>query len=163
LAYGVHHIKCLLSRMACSPSSGCCMQADQQKSISAVQSALSHALQHVPLLNGATTGAAEQVLLFCSLSYVAACFLRIKPCKYLCRSRQRRRFTNDFILITDELITFAVMLDIWLLVCTPTGYSTVFASHCTASAECYSHVGAEIQPVPTRCSMHIAPRDATRP
>lgn len=61
--------------------------------------------------------------------------------------------------ITDELITFAVMLDIWLLVCTPTGYSTVFASHCTASAECYSHVGAEIQPVPTRCSMHIAPRD----
>ncbi|KAA6422752.1 MAG: hypothetical protein FRX49_07287 [Trebouxia sp. A1-2] len=36
------------------------MQADQQKNISAVQSALSHAMQHVPLLNGAFTGAAEQ-------------------------------------------------------------------------------------------------------
>ncbi|KAL0047967.1 hypothetical protein WJX82_004464 [Trebouxia sp. C0006] len=35
-------------------------QADQQKSISAVQSALSHALQHVPLLNGATTGGPGQ-------------------------------------------------------------------------------------------------------
>jgi len=69
LAYGVHHFKCLLSMMACSssPSSACCMQVDQQKSISAVQSALSHALQHVPLINGATTGGPGQVLLFCSL------------------------------------------------------------------------------------------------
>ena len=69
LACGMHHFRCLHSMMACisSASSGCCMQADQQKSTSAVQSALSHALQHVPLLNGATTGAAEQVLLFCSL------------------------------------------------------------------------------------------------
>lgn len=40
-----------------------CSQAEQRSNTSAVQSALTHALQHVPLINGATTGGPDQVLL----------------------------------------------------------------------------------------------------
>ena len=37
------------------------MQAEQRANTSAVQSALSHALQHVPMTNGANTGGSPQV------------------------------------------------------------------------------------------------------
>ena len=50
-----------------------CMQMEQQANTSAVQSALSHALQHVPLVNGATAGASDQVLRFYVSCEVVRC------------------------------------------------------------------------------------------
>lgn len=46
---------------ACLSNESSFMQAEQRANTSAVQSALSHALQHVPMTNGANTGGSTQV------------------------------------------------------------------------------------------------------